>query len=110
MVTIYKIIDGKESELGCSTIEDAEKMVKSNPEKYSFESRKQDEVFEIDESLISENEELKNENENLKIKIEEFEKAESEKVVIPDPVYEPQIEDEKIDREVFEANEFVEED
>jgi hypothetical protein len=36
MIKIIKTIDGKESELGCSTLADAEMMVKSNPKKYSF--------------------------------------------------------------------------
>jgi hypothetical protein len=53
MVTIYKLINGIESELLCNTPEDAEAMVKSNPDKYSFEKRiKEGSPVKSDEELL----------------------------------------------------------
>lgn len=73
MVTIYKLIDGVESEVLCTTQDGAEAMVKSNPDKYSFEKRvKEDSPVKNDKVLIKEIEELKAEKAVLEGEIEEL--------------------------------------
>lgn len=70
MVEIYKLIDGKESVLQCTDIEMAEKMVKSNPDKYSFESRIKEASGYVRVELETENESLKDQ---LSKQVEEIE-------------------------------------
>lgn len=72
MVKIYKLINGVETELHCSSQEDAETMVKSNPEKYSLEKRvKEEEISKNDSEFFEEIDILKSENSELKNEIEE---------------------------------------
>lgn len=70
MITIYKLVDGIETEVNCTTQEGAEAMVKSNSEKYSFKKRIEDDSFNSDFELIKEIEELKSENSILRDEIE----------------------------------------
>lgn len=73
MVTIYKIIDGVESEVLCTTQEGAEAMVKSNPEKYSLTKKiKSDGLVKNDEELLKEIEALKNEKIALETEVSEL--------------------------------------